>query len=196
MAWTEQETLLLIDLWGEESVQVQIEGCARNKAVYAKLAARMQEEGYNRSGTQCREKIKKLKTDYRKVKDNNNESGRARRSSRIFEAMDAILGHKPATCPPIVLESTNNPAHTDVTAVDSDASGSQGIELDDYGDESCVGELALSNCSSTGTTSRSTPTSSVCPVRLLLLPIHPQLQSKRETERREHGRGKARLEIE
>ena len=61
MAWTEQETLLLIDLWGEESVQVQIEGCARNKEVYAKLAARMQEEGYNRSGTQCREKIKKLR---------------------------------------------------------------------------------------------------------------------------------------
>ena len=59
MAWTEQETLLLIDLWGKESVQVQIEGCARNKEVYAKLAARMQEEGYNRSGTQCREKIKK-----------------------------------------------------------------------------------------------------------------------------------------
>ena len=43
MAWTEQETLLLIDLWGEESVQVQIEGCARNKEVYAKLAARMQD---------------------------------------------------------------------------------------------------------------------------------------------------------
>ncbi|XP_062501343.1 uncharacterized protein LOC134178483 [Corticium candelabrum] len=192
MAWTEQETLLLIDLWGEESVQVQIEGCARNKEVYAKLAARMQEEGYNRSGTQCREKIKKLKTDYRKVKDNNNESGRARRSSRIFEAMDAILGHKPATCPPIVLESTNNPAHTDVTAVDSDASGSQGIELDDYDDESCVGELALSNCSSTGTTSRSTPTSSVCPSSPVANTPTAAKQKRNGTKRAREGQGKTR----
>ena len=70
-----------------------------NKQISAKLAAQMEEEGYKRTGPQCRKKVKKLKEDYRTIKDNNNESGRARRSSKIFEAMDRILGHKPATHP-------------------------------------------------------------------------------------------------
>lgn len=108
MAWQEDETLCLIALWSEDSIQAQIEGCKRNKEVYEKLAAQMQEEGYRRTGQQCREKIKKLKGDYRKIKDNNNETGRARRSTRIFEALDRILGHKPATHPPIVLDTLSD----------------------------------------------------------------------------------------
>eukprot|EP00118_Oscarella_pearsei_P005884 m.27022 g.27022 ORF g.27022 m.27022 type:complete len:249 (+) comp29659_c0_seq1:52-798(+) len=65
----------------------------------------MTAEGYSRTGTQCKGKIKKLRADYRKIKDNNNETGRSRRSSKIFEAMNEILGCKPATRPPVLLES-------------------------------------------------------------------------------------------
>ncbi|XP_062513452.1 uncharacterized protein LOC134189227 [Corticium candelabrum] len=49
--------------------------------------------------------MENLKADYKKTKDNNSESGWARRSTRIFEAIDRILGHKPATCPPVLLET-------------------------------------------------------------------------------------------
>ena len=46
MAWSEHETLYLIELWGEGSIQVQIEGCARNREVYVKLVEQMKEAGY------------------------------------------------------------------------------------------------------------------------------------------------------
>jgi hypothetical protein len=49
--------------------------------------------------------IKKLKVDYRKIKDNNNESGRARRSTKVYEVMDEILGCRPATLPPILVDT-------------------------------------------------------------------------------------------
>ena len=59
MEWLESETLCLIQLWGEESIQAQIEGCKHNKEISAKLAAQMEEEGYKRTGPQCRKKVKK-----------------------------------------------------------------------------------------------------------------------------------------
>ena len=65
----------------------------------------MRDEGYVCTGVQCGEKIKKLKADYRKIKDNNNETGQQRRSTRVFEAMDEILGCRPATYPPVLLDT-------------------------------------------------------------------------------------------
>ena len=52
MAWSEHETLYLFELWGEDSIQVQIEGCARNREVYVKLVEQMKEEGYSRTCVQ------------------------------------------------------------------------------------------------------------------------------------------------
>ena len=53
--WTEEETLKLIELWGEDSVQVQINGCKRNAQILEKIVEEMQEEGYEKSSIQCRE---------------------------------------------------------------------------------------------------------------------------------------------
>ena len=32
--WQEEETIKLLDLWSEESVQTLVEGCTRNKIIY------------------------------------------------------------------------------------------------------------------------------------------------------------------
>ena len=69
MATWSDEVFKLLDLWGEDSIQVQLETCKRNKWVYEKIAAQMKEAGYDRSADQCRKKAKKLKGEYRKVKD-------------------------------------------------------------------------------------------------------------------------------
>ena len=34
--WSDEEVLCLIDLWGEENIQEQLEGSKRNKHVYEK----------------------------------------------------------------------------------------------------------------------------------------------------------------
>ena len=77
--WSDEETIKLVELWGEEEIQALLEGCTRNKHVYDKIARGMGEAGYERTGVQCRDKIKKLKADYKKVKDSNDETGRKRK---------------------------------------------------------------------------------------------------------------------
>ena len=70
MAWSEQETLYLIELWGEDSIQVQIKDCAKNREVYIKRTSLALPDpcsadsksssykglggrGYARTGVQC-----------------------------------------------------------------------------------------------------------------------------------------------
>lgn len=61
----------------------------------------MNEAGFERSANQCREKIKKLRAEYKKVKDNNNN----RKTCKFFEKLDNVLGSKPATRPPVLVDS-------------------------------------------------------------------------------------------
>ena len=60
MAWTDSETFMLIELWGNDAIQDQLEGCTRNMVVYEKLAYGMETAGYKRNAIQCQEKIKEI----------------------------------------------------------------------------------------------------------------------------------------
>ena len=79
MAWTEEETVKLIELWGENNVQAQLESCTRHGSIYQSLATEMQAAGYSRNAVQCRDKIKKLRAEYKRTKDNNGLTGRGTR---------------------------------------------------------------------------------------------------------------------
>ena len=70
--WNEEEVHALIAIWGEEEVQAQLDGATRNRKVFDKIAKQLTELGFARTEHQCREKIKKLKSDYRRAKDSNN----------------------------------------------------------------------------------------------------------------------------
>ena len=86
--WTDNETMKLIEHWGEEGIQEQLEGSKRNKHVYEKLSGALAKEGIMKSGVQCRTKVKKLRQDYKKIKDKHNLTGRGRRSWKFFEALN------------------------------------------------------------------------------------------------------------
>ena len=58
-----QETLKLIEIWGDDNIQSQLEGCHRNRKVYVRISRRMNESLFERTFEQCREKIK-LKKEY------------------------------------------------------------------------------------------------------------------------------------
>ena len=68
VTWSDNEVLQLISFWGEEGVQAQLEGSKRNKHVYEKISKTLARNGIHKSSDQCRAKMKKLKTDYRKVR--------------------------------------------------------------------------------------------------------------------------------
>jgi len=74
-AWTDAETFKLIELWSDETIQEGLEGCKKNSQVYAKLSDQMHKVGYKRTLVQCRDKVKKLKGDYRKIKDGHKQTG-------------------------------------------------------------------------------------------------------------------------
>lgn len=96
----------MIELPGEEGIQEQLEGAKRNKHVYEKIAKQMQVKDSNKTGEQCRAKMKKMKLEYRKIKDNHNKTGRGRKNWKFLEAMDAILGHRPTTRPTVLLDTS------------------------------------------------------------------------------------------
>ena len=98
--WTDREIKALIALWGEGNVQDELDGAVRNKVVYEKMAQKLQEHGYHRDWKQCKDKIKE-------IKDNNEETGRGRKSCKFFDEMDRILGHRlPTSVPHVLFESS------------------------------------------------------------------------------------------
>ncbi|XP_056098526.1 zinc finger and SCAN domain-containing protein 29-like [Rhinichthys klamathensis goyatoka] len=94
--WTDDEVQALISVFAEEEIQRELETAIRNEKVYLKISSRLYELGIVHTGKQCREKLKKLKQDYKKVKDHNNRSGSDRRTNKWFDRLDALLGHRPA----------------------------------------------------------------------------------------------------
>ena len=77
VGWMDAEVFKHIELWKEEGIQQQLEGAKRKKHVYAKLTSDMTKAGFSKSGEQCQSKAKKLRQEYKKIKDNNSLTGRA-----------------------------------------------------------------------------------------------------------------------
>ena len=122
--WTDDEIRALLQVWGDEKIQEELDGAKRNKPVFISIAQKMQEEGYNRDWQQCKAKIKNLKGLYRAAKDHNGGTGRGRKTCKFFNELDEILGCRPASVPSTLLESSNMPElanHSD--SDDEDKSG-------------------------------------------------------------------------
>ena len=120
MAWLQEETTTLIELWGDETVQEQLQNCTRNRSIYETLSRKLETAGFTRTAIQCREKIKKLRQEYKKVKDNNGLTGRGTKRWIYFDQLDAILGHRPAMAPPIVLDTSSAEVRVERTITDND----------------------------------------------------------------------------
>ena len=105
--WTDDQTRQLIHLWSQKKIQGQLEDSHRNKHVFRKLAEAMTELGYERTWIQCREKIRNLRKDYKKVTDHNRTSGKGRKTCKFFKELDEILGCRPATRPTSTLDTSS-----------------------------------------------------------------------------------------
>ena len=87
--WTDEETLLLINAWGNEKVQRELD----DQGIRANIAQELQKAGYFRDGKRCATKIKHLKGKYRQYKDSLNHSGAGHGTPpNCFDEIDAILG--------------------------------------------------------------------------------------------------------
>ncbi|XP_045067912.1 uncharacterized protein LOC121559022 [Coregonus clupeaformis] len=94
--WTLQEVHTLLTLWADERVQKQLLSY-KNEHVYAKFSSEFAALGFNRTSKQCREKLKKLKQEYRKLKDDDNMSGSIYLEESCFAIIDSVLTHQTKT---------------------------------------------------------------------------------------------------
>ncbi|XP_078099344.1 uncharacterized protein LOC144512450 [Sander vitreus] len=93
--WTDEEVKALLVLYATEEVQRNLGGSTRNIKIFGKISSELAQMGVYHTVKQCREKVKKLKQDYKKIKDHNNQSGANRKSSKWYATLDGILGHRP-----------------------------------------------------------------------------------------------------
>ncbi|XP_015252648.1 PREDICTED: glutamic acid-rich protein-like [Cyprinodon variegatus] len=98
-SWGETETRDLIKIWADDTIQAMLNGLTFNHKVFVQISEVMKCRGYDRNPKQCREKIKKLRLDYKKIvgeKKNGSEKGET--TWKFFEAMHEVLGRPAPTC--------------------------------------------------------------------------------------------------
>ncbi|KAL3067629.1 hypothetical protein OYC64_017370 [Pagothenia borchgrevinki] len=94
--WSVEEVTTFLHYIADK-IQRELDGTTRNIKVFQEVSTLMSTSGYSRTVVQCREKLKKMKGEYRLVKDNNNTSGASRKNWKWFDLMDSIYGHRPAS---------------------------------------------------------------------------------------------------
>ena len=67
--WDYEQTKALISIWGQNNVQRELDGVARNRTVYERISSVLRKVGVEKTWQQCRSKVKNLTFRYRKVSD-------------------------------------------------------------------------------------------------------------------------------
>ncbi|KAF7219862.1 zinc finger and SCAN domain-containing protein 20 [Nothobranchius furzeri] len=132
--WSNDEVQTFLCLMSNERIQRQLDGATRNERIFREISELMACHGFQRTGKQCREKLKKMKSDYRSIKDLRNK-GEAHRKWKWFDQMDAIYGHRPAS-------NEREKGMDTVTAI-LDNLMDDGIKREDWTDEETQCFLAL-----------------------------------------------------
>ena len=86
--WPLGETQALLNIWSDDSVQKQMEGMCRNEEVIQYIVNELSKMGIQRTTIQIREKLKKLRQQYKAVKRDETKT------FPFFEMMDSVLGDK------------------------------------------------------------------------------------------------------
>ena len=103
--WTEAKTQALLSIWGSEQIQSKLDGVVRNKNIYERISNQLSKSGVSRNWKQCRDSVKNLLAKYRKIKDNNRQIRNNGQNCVFYSEIDAIVGTRPISVPPVVVES-------------------------------------------------------------------------------------------
>ncbi|XP_069021210.1 myb/SANT-like DNA-binding domain-containing protein 2 [Embiotoca jacksoni] len=117
MSWTPSETNALIAVWGNERLtearmqQLEVAGTvfsgkAPGPAMYERVSRALSELGYERTPSQCRERMKTLRRCYSRVKEHG--IGK-RKSSYTIEQLEKVFGQggwDSQSCAPVLINSS------------------------------------------------------------------------------------------
>ncbi|XP_034416919.1 ATP-dependent (S)-NAD(P)H-hydrate dehydratase isoform X1 [Cyclopterus lumpus] len=98
--WSDVETRTLLNIWGEQDIQVALDGNFRNSFVYRDVSRRLSAMGFERTPEQCRVRIKSLKRQYLLAKEGNlRNNGQYHKICKFYDVMERILSNRPALDP-------------------------------------------------------------------------------------------------
>ncbi|KAM6955566.1 ATP-dependent (S)-NAD(P)H-hydrate dehydratase [Lycodopsis pacificus] len=98
--WSDVETRTLLNIWGEQDIQVALDGNFRNSFVYRDVSRRLGAMGFERTPEQCRVRIKSLKRQYLLAKEGNlRNNGQYHKICKFYDTMERILSNRAALDP-------------------------------------------------------------------------------------------------
>lgn len=117
----------MLTLWANPAVQEELLLNVRNNDVYARLSAELASLGFNKAPKKCREKVKKLKQEYKRIKNvQHRGDSNSTRTSVWFLIMDDVLSSQAATAKcsrttePVSTGPSLSPPSQSVLDVDTD----------------------------------------------------------------------------
>ncbi|XP_072292312.1 uncharacterized protein [Eucyclogobius newberryi] len=93
--WIDSEVHALLSVYAATKMQRHSEGHKTNNKIFDSISKELEHFGVHHTPKQCREKIKKLKQDYKKIKDYNNLNGAEIKTGKWYDILDSILGQHP-----------------------------------------------------------------------------------------------------
>ncbi|XP_016371929.1 uncharacterized protein LOC107711463 [Sinocyclocheilus rhinocerous] len=91
VAWSDGETVILLQLWGNEQVQQNLQRCPHNGHIYSEISEKLNAHGYLRSAEQCHTRIKRLKISYRQCRDSLSSPEAERVEFKFYDLMEDIF---------------------------------------------------------------------------------------------------------
>ncbi|XP_030649497.1 uncharacterized protein LOC115829483 [Chanos chanos] len=106
--WSDGETLVLLQLWGDERVQENLRRCPHNGHIYSEISEQLAAHGYSRTSEQCHTRIKRLKLSYRQCRDSLSLPEAEHVEFKFYGLMEEILKKNPPTKKRVVVETESS----------------------------------------------------------------------------------------
>ena len=106
--WEHKETLLLLEKWRDENIQLQLKSCTRKKPIWLEIPAYLRAAGYeDRDDGSYKTRIHTLISAYRSYKDECAKTGNAtpKKKPAFLDEVDEPLSDKPCTKPKVIIKS-------------------------------------------------------------------------------------------
>ncbi|KAM4569199.1 uncharacterized protein PAE49_008784 isoform 1-T1 [Odontesthes bonariensis] len=91
LAWSDEETEALLDIWGSQDIQENLKGGTKNKHLYIQISQVMGSQGYLRTPEQCQSRIKRLRANFRHFLEGRQGE---KQECKFFDQLMRIFGNK------------------------------------------------------------------------------------------------------
>ncbi|CDQ96335.1 unnamed protein product [Oncorhynchus mykiss] len=99
--------MILLELWGGNTVQQNLKCCPHNSHIYSEISGKLNFRGYYRTADQCHTRIKRLKAGYRQCQETICSSGSEQVDLKFYDILKLILEMQPPSSSTVVTDLTN-----------------------------------------------------------------------------------------